>query len=190
MTVISQDENVQPIRTKEGISEFIEAIEITSPRTAKRNVLLFKLGISTGLRIGDIVKLRIDDVKGRSSFIIYEGKTKKARTVHIGAIMPEIADYVEGLPEGTVYLFGSRKGGHITPTQAYRVLDKAADALGWDYIGTHTMRKTFGYHYYQQYKDIVTLSEIFNHASQQVTRRYIGIREEEIGDTLRTFRLF
>ena len=182
--------NVQPLRTKNEITEMIEALSM-SPHTADRNVLLFKIGISTGLRIGDIVKLRISDVKGKSNFKIREGKTKKERTVHLNAIMADIADYTGGLDSDDGYLFGSRKGdSHITTTQAYRILTSSAYLLGRSDIGTHTMRKTFGYHYYKNTHDILTLMNIFNHSDQSTTKRYIGITEEEVADTLKNFRLF
>lgn len=180
-------ENVQPLRTSEEIKEMREALAMSTQ--ADRNLLLFNIGINTGLRIGDIVKLRIEDVRGRSSFVIREGKTKKPRTVYLTAIMADIADYLADKPsEG--WLFPSRKGdGHITTTQAYRILTKAADLIGRDDIGSHSMRKTFGYHYYQRTKDVATLMEIFNHADQATTKRYIGIRDDEIKDSLRDFRL-
>ncbi|QMT16237.1 tyrosine-type recombinase/integrase [Planococcus maritimus] len=182
--------NVQPLRTIKEITDMIEALSM-SPYTACRNVLLFKIGISTGLRIGDIVKLRISDVKGKSNFKIREGKTKKERTVHLNAIMADIADYTEGLESSQDYLFASRKGeNHITTTQAYRVLTNAAALLGRYDVGTHTMRKTFGYHYYKRTRDILTLMNIFNHSDQSTTKRYIGITEEEVADTLKNFRLF
>lgn len=182
-------ENVQPIRTTEDIVKFIEALQLASPKTAERNVLLFKLGVSTGLRIGDLVKLRVEDVKGRSSLRIQEGKTKKIREVYLDDVMPVIADYLSD-QSSIGYLFASAKGGHITTTQAYRVLNKAAELLGWEFIGTHTLRKTFGYFYYKKTKDLVTLSEILNHSSQQITRRYIGIREEDIRESVRGLGLF
>lgn len=167
----------------------IDALGI-APKTAPRNVLLFKIGISTGLRISDIVSLRVSDVKGKSSFKIREGKTKKERTVHLNAIMAEIADYTYDMDDND-YLFASRKGdSHITTTQAYRILTKAGELIGRDDIGTHTMRKTFGYHYYKRTHDIVTLMNIFNHADQSTTKRYIGITDEEVADTLKDFRLF
>ena len=182
--------NVQPLRTTKEITDMIDAISM-SPNTSSRNILLFKIGISTGLRIGDIVKLRISDVKGKSSFKIREGKTNKERTVHLNAIMADIADYIEGLDIDNGYLFASRKGNsHITTTQAYRILTSSAYLLGRSDIGTHTMRKTFGYHYYKQTHDILTLMNIFNHSDQSTTKRYIGITEEEVADTLKNFRLF
>lgn len=47
-------------------------------------------------------------------------------------------------------------------------------------IGTHTMRKTFGYHYYKRIKDIATLQQIFNHSVPSITKRYIGITQDEL----------
>lgn len=104
--------------------------------------------------------------------------------------MADIADYTEGMnDEG--YLFSSRKGySHITTTQAYRVLVQAGDLLGRQDIGTHTMRKTFGYHYYKRTHDVVTLMNIFNHSDQSITKRYIGITDEEVANSLKDFRLF
>lgn len=181
--------NVQPLRTTKEITDMIEALGM-APKTAARNVLLFKIGISTGLRISDIVKLKVSDVRGKSSFKIREGKTKKERTVHLNAIMAEIADYTTDMND-SAYLFASRKGdSHITTTQAYRILTGAADMIGRTDIGTHTMRKTFGYHYYKRTHDVVTLMNIFNHADQSTTKRYIGITDEEVADTLKDFRLF
>ena len=51
------------------------------------------------------------------------------------------------------------------------------------------MRKTFGYHHYKRYKDVAILQEIFNHSAPSITKRYIGIRQDEINDTLNDFRL-
>ena len=181
--------DVQPLTTEKEIKEMIKALEM-GKQNANRNVLLFKIGISTGLRVGDIVKLKVSDVKGKSNFKIREGKTKKERTVHLNAIMADIADYTEGMSEEG-YLFPSRKGdSHITTTQAYRVLVQAGELVGRQDIGTHSMRKTFGYHYFKRTKDVVTLMNIFNHSDQSITKRYIGITEEEVADSLKDFRLF
>lgn len=182
-------ENVQPLRTASEISEMREAIAM-SPTQSERNVLLFNIGINTGLRIGDIVQLRIEDVRGRTNFRILEGKTKKPRTVDISMLMVEIADYLEDKDAATGWLFPSRRGdSHISTTQAYRILTAAADILGRDDIGTHSMRKTFGYHAYKMSRDVAMLMEIFNHSDQATTKRYIGIRDEEIAHSLQGFKL-
>ena len=181
--------DVQPLRDKKEISDMIEALGMSN--NGKRDQLLFKLGISTGLRCGDLVSLTVEQVKGKSSFKIREGKTKKERTVYLNTVMAEIADYIETLPNDTVYLFPSRKGDkHITTTQAYRIIAKGGDMIGNHSIGTHTMRKTFGYTYYQATKDVATLMDIFNHSSQSITLRYIGITEEQVENSIKSISFF
>ena len=186
-------ENVQPLRTDEEINNMILALRRGNgaypkrPEIAERDVLLFLIGINTGLRVSDIIKLKVEDVS-KDHFIIREGKTKKQREINVSMLRKEIDDYIQGKPKEE-YLFKSQKGGHITTTQVYRILAGAGEYAGYDYIGTHTMRKTFGYHHYKQYKDVAILQEIFNHESPSVTRRYIGIRQDEINESLKSFRL-
>jgi len=187
--------NVQPLRTAEDIQEMKLAIKRGNKGTPKRkeladrDVLIFLLGINSGLRVGDLVTLKVGDVKGKDHFFILEGKTEKKRKVSIGMIQKELTDFTENRKPHE-YLFQSQKGnGPITTTQVYRILDDAADFLGRDDVGTHTMRKTFGYHHYKQFKDVAILQEIFNHSAPSITKRYIGIRQDEIDDTLSDFRL-
>ena len=181
--------DVQPLKSKQEVNELIEALGMST--NGLRDQLLFKLGISTGLRCGDLVALTVEQVKGKSSFKIREGKTKKERTVYLNSLMADIADYIDTLPIGTVYLFPSRKGdSHVSTTQAYRIIAKAGEMIGNSSIGTHTMRKTFGYTYYQATKDVATLMEIFNHSSQKITLRYIGITEESIENSIKSISFF
>lgn len=70
----------------------------------------------------------------------------------------------------------------IQRVQAYRILNKSAEAIGLKNIGTHSLRKTFGYHYYQRTHDISLLMELFNHSSRSVTLRYIGIHQDVINE--------
>lgn len=187
--------NVQPLRTVEEIEEMIFAIRRGNkgtpkrPELAERDVLIFLIGINTGLRVNDIVKLKVGDVRGRDTFLIREGKTRKAREINIGMLRDEIDHFIKDKHDDD-YLFKSQRGtNHITTTQVYRILASAGDFIGRDDIGTHTMRKTFGYHHYKQFKDVAILQEIFNHDAPSITRRYIGIRQDEIDETLNNFRL-
>ena len=87
------------------------------------------------------------------------------------------------------WLFPSRKGDKpITKIQAYRQLQKAGLA-GVESIGTHTMRKTFGYWFYKQTHDVAMLQEILNHSTPKITLTYIGINKEEKDNVLDTFSL-
>jgi integrase len=178
--------NVQPLRTQEEIDDLKWSLErYCSPR----DLFLFVFGINTGLRVSDLLPLRVSDVRDRTHIVIIEKKTGKKKRFPILALQQEIMRYTAGM-RADEYLFASRKGNDpITTTQAYRALVKAADMIDRNDIGTHTMRKTFGYHYYKRTKDIVTLMEIFNHSAPSITKRYIGITQDEIDQSLRDFLL-
>lgn len=139
-----------------------------------RNKMLFILGINTGLRISDILKLKVLDVKN-INFKIIETKTNKETILNLTNISNEINTYIKNLNDDD-YLFASRKGFNksITRVQAWQILHD----IGIKYklnLGTHSMRKTFGYHYYFKTKDIATLQKLFNHANSKETLRYIGL---------------
>ena len=56
-------------------------------------------------------------------------------------------------------------------------------------MGTHTLRKTFGYHYYKKFKDIAMLQKIFNHSNPALTLNYIGIEQDKIDESYKNFIL-
>ncbi|MCU5397703.1 tyrosine-type recombinase/integrase [Bacillus toyonensis] len=117
-----------------------------------------------------------------------EGTTKKERMINITSIFDEVYPYAQTLDN--TWLFPSRKGDKpISKIQAYRQLQKTGDFAGVESLGTHTMRKTFGYWFYKQTKDIAMLQEILNHSTPQITLRYIGINKEEKDNVLDTFRI-
>ena len=76
-------------------------------------------------------------------------------------------------------------------SQVYRMLNEACKAVGVreKHIGTYTMRKTFGYHHYKQFKDVALIQQIFNHSSPKITLRYLGINQDEINQSYQRFEL-
>ncbi|PHB47014.1 site-specific integrase [Bacillus toyonensis] len=163
---------VQPIRDPEQIQQIKEYLKGTN----ERNYILFVVGINTGLRISDILRLKIGDLKG-SHVSMREMKTGKQKRIQItAALRRELKWYIEEM-EGHEYLIKSRQGKNrpIGRSMAYKILSTTAVEFGLDEIGTHTLRKTFGYHMYMQTKNIALLMEIFNHSSERVTLRYIGV---------------
>lgn len=180
-------EFVQPIRD-------VKKIDAMKRILKGRDHLLFVLGINSGLRISDILKMRVRDVidengKPRSFYELREQKTGKAKRFPFGKnVQKAISDYLNGY-DGDMnrYLFVSRKGENqpITRQHAWLVINEAAKAVGIkDKIGTHTLRKTFGYHAYKAGTDITLLQSIFNHASPSTTLRYIGITQDDIDNVV------
>lgn len=187
-----KEKNVQPLRTSKEVEDMKWAL---GRYCSDRDRFMFSFGINLGLRVSDIVPLKVKDVLSKTHIAIRERKTrntKRGRKTNYYTIPPkfreDIEDYTRKMnPED--YLFPSKKGGHISTTQAYRSLQKAAEVLGREDIGTHTMRKTFGYFYYRRTKDLSFLQEIFNHSAPSITKRYIGITREEIDNSLQDFYL-
>ncbi|WP_188376848.1 tyrosine-type recombinase/integrase [Halobacillus andaensis] len=154
-----------------------------------RDYILFLIGINTGLRVGDMLKLKVKDVMKKKVVKVKEGKTNKFREINLTNIYPEIQSYLD--VNSSEWLFPSRKGDKpISTTQAYRQLKKAGEMADIpEGIGTHTMRKTFGYWYYKRTHDIFILQAILNHSNIAVTKKYIGITQEEMNDSLIDFVL-
>lgn len=177
---------VQPIRDKEIIQEIKEFYK----KQNERNYILFLLGINTGLRISDILRLRVRDVEGWN-IVIREKKTKKIKDVKMPSELKRaIRNYTEGKPKNE-YLIKSRNGKNkpITRAMAYVILNQAAQEFGLERIGTHSLRKTYGYHHYQQFRDVAVLQQMLNHTEQKETLRYIGIEQDTLNDYQRKFKI-
>ncbi|MDM5209222.1 tyrosine-type recombinase/integrase [Cytobacillus kochii] len=177
--------DVQPIRSLEKLNDMKWSLK---RHCSERDYILFLLGINTGLRVSDILSLKVKDIKGKMKVIVKEGKTKKPRTIQINNVFNELAAYIDTV--NSEWLFPSRKGDKaISKIQAYRQLNKAAAMVDIESVGTHTMRKTFGYWFYKQTKDVAKLQMILNHSHPSITLKYIGIIDEEIEEDLNNFVL-
>ncbi|HDT6579026.1 TPA: site-specific integrase [Bacillus cereus] len=177
---------VQPIRDPEQIQQIKEYLKEKN----ERNYILFVMGINTGLRISDILKLKVGDVQG-SHISLREMKTGKQKRIQItSSLKRELKWFNEGR-EVEEYLLKSRKGKNrpIGRSMAYKILKSTAAEFGLDEIGTHTLRKTYGYHMYMQTKNIALLMEIFNHSSEKVTLRYIGVNQDAMDKAMTRFKI-
>lgn len=175
-------EYVQPIRDKKALETMKKILRSSN----QRDYCLFVLGINSGLRISDLLTLKVSDVyangKIKDRIVIREKKTNKLKDFPLGETSKKaLKEYVVTLKPGQA-LFASRKGYKpITRQQAYRILNDAAKAIGIkEKIGTHSLRKTFGYHAFQAGVDITRIQKMLNHSSPSVTLAYIGITQDEL----------
>lgn len=167
---------VQPIREKTKIEEMKQELK----KNGTRDYLLFIFGINVGLRISDIIKLKVKDVMDynrqmKTHIEIKENKTRKIKRFKLNtAVAQELYQYINNM-DFEEYIFKSRNGENkpITRIRAYVILNEAGKKCGIEEIGTHTLRKTFGYHHYKQFNDVALLQTIFNHSSPSITLRYI-----------------
>ena len=169
----------------------IEAMKKVLRADSQRNYLLFTLGINVGLRISDLLTLTWGDVLGEKhkplQYIMFkEQKTGKERRIYLNESARKAIQETYNLTSDVQLgdcLFPSRKGINqpISRIQAWQILSDAAHAVGIDgNIGTHSLRKTFGYHAYSQGTDITLLQQLFGHSAPSITLRYIGITQQDI----------
>lgn len=134
--------------------------------------------IYTGLRYSDLIKLTYNDLT-IEHIDIKETKTKKHKRLHIHPVLKNII--MKHADKG--YLFLSNKNAFLTSQYISRRLKSIFDNEKLN-ISTHSLRKSFGRHFYnvngQNDNALTYLSEIFNHSSILVTKKYLGIRSEEI----------
>lgn len=191
-------EFVQPIRDKRQL-EAIKRILKGNPGTGLRDHCLFVLGINSGLRVSDLLSLTVGDVvdvkgKVRDRITLREQKTGKAKNFPISQTAAKaIKDYLairEGAGQATPLFLSRKEKGHLQRAQAYKIISDAARAVGiQEAIGTHTLRKTFGYWAYREGKDLTLIQKLLNHASPAVTLAYIGITQDQLDDVYLSLNL-
>ncbi len=174
---------VEPIRDKVKIKQMYQYLNGKDSKYA----LLFKFGLNTGLRISDILPLKVKDILNnngefREYLVLREKKTGKEKKIKLNAALRKtVLTYMksENLSSES-YLFSSVKGNHIGRVQSYRVLKDAATLVGIENFGTHSLRKTWGYWTYKISRyNVGLIMDTFNHSSQNITLRYIGVNQDQ-----------
>jgi integrase len=177
---------VQPIRSQETINQ----IKAYFMQDSYRNYMMFVFGINTGLRIQDILNFKVKDVSGEQ-IVMTEMKTGKRKIIQLNPpLQREIKKYTANMNPDD-YLFPSRQGKNkpLKRDMAYKIMRKAADEFDLVDIGTHTLRKTFGYHMYQKTKDITMVQRLLNHSDKSITMRYIGMDQDMMNSAMNRFSL-
>ena len=190
---IPKAEAVEPLKNVKDIKKVKQYL---IGKVSKRDYMLFVVGINVGLRVGDLLELKIkdimyDDNNFKDNICIDEEKTGKVRTFKLNSSAREaIQLYLDSLKsyEVTDYLFQSRKGNEsLRVDSTHKIIKSTMRELGIKgNYGTHTLRKTWAYHTYINNSANVMilpmLQKILNHSSQAITLRYIGIEQEEINN--------
>lgn len=176
-------EFVDPIREIKQI----DAMKGILLQHSQRDLLFFVLGINTGIKINELLFLKVEDVwdgtKMKEFLLINneQGEEKQAYYLN-NRVKVVLHTYLgQGEFEHDDYLFKSKKNNQpITRQQAYRIIHNAAVEAGvTGNIGTHTLRKTFGYHALQKGIAISIIMSIYHHQSPAETLRYLGIEKYE-----------
>ena len=204
-------------KTKQEITDMIsvfdkhieKATDKNKRQIATRNKLLFVLGINIGIRASDLRALRWsfffeqkdNTLSFRDCYSIQPIKQRKqhkyVKLYFNDTVKKIITDYLNEYPFNNIddFVFPSRKGEDAIETGSmWRIIKSAANEAGINQnIGSHSLRKTFGYWVWHESSDktkaLVILQQIFNHSSTQTTAKYIGITDDEFQKTYQSIAL-
>lgn len=157
---------------------------------------IWVFGINVALRISDIVPIKYTDIQNTPDGWIaelVEQKTKKRRIVNLNKRAMHIIEERRKLYPDDIYLFQP----HATNTQTPKPICRKTVASAFKDIGTivdqrlgtHSMRKTRGYHLYKKTNDLALVQKVLNHSSSAQTLRYIGINPEDVASSYHSLEL-
>lgn len=183
-------EPAKPIKEREKVLDIQDYLKDKN----ERDFILFVLGISTGYRAGDLVRLKIRDIKralDKGYFEILEGKKVNSKNIRKENIKPRIVKVIANLEMLLIkyirnkkdyeYMFQSRKGSnqHIKVSHVSRILKEAGSKFGLKHISAHSMRKTYAHKIFVESGYNITLvKEMLGHTTEQETKRYLGLDRE------------
>lgn len=180
-----------PLKTKRDVLNIQDYLKYKS----KRNYTIFVLGITTGYRAGDLVKLQVRDIKEAikyKEFEIEEGKkfnnkrvSEKNRKARKAELFPAteniLKEYIKDMKDYE-YVFKSRKGENkpIGVQAISNALKEAGEYFGLYNISAHSMRKTYAYQaWLDSDKDTLSIKELLGHSSTEETKLYLGLDKEQ-----------
>jgi integrase len=192
---------VEPIRSTKKIAQIKNLLR---GQDRYRDLLLFVVGINTALRISDLLPLKIghfidENGKTKQRFWIRERKRGKRHEVVINdSIRGALGEYLQSYPgivadlERFVF-FSTQHPTHAEPIkrgQAWKFISSICRDVGLTgNYGTHTLRKTWGYHARMQGVDLALIMHKLNHSSLAYTKRYLGITDDELEAVARRLNL-
>lgn len=181
----------QPLRKKEDIQKMKDYFY---KRQEWRNYALVIVGLNTALRINDILHIKWNEVYNKKKECFYshihliEQKTKKETFIVLNhAVIEALTIYKDSLKHfcDEDYIFCNSRSGNqpLSRVQAFRIIKENAkkNDLG-EHISCHSLRKTFGYQAWKNGAEPALLMNIYNHSSYEITKRYLGIDQDDKDD--------
>jgi len=189
---------VEPIRDRRKISQIKNLLR---GKKQYRNLLLFVVGINSALRISDLLQLKIGHFINKSGkiknrFSIREQKRGKRHEIIINnSIREALVEYLNYYPQiigdpGNYLFFNPKTKYQLKRGQAWKFVSNICKDVGLQgNYGTHSLRKTWGYHARMNGVDLALIMYKLNHNSIAYTKRYLGITDDELEDVVKRLNL-
>lgn len=182
---------VSSIRDKQKVQRLKEEAQ----KMGDMPYLYILLGLNTGLRSSDLIALTVGDFRDRGFIVRREKKTGKETEIrlHPAVVTDVIRMTADRRCDELIFQSAHPWAEPNTPISratAYRWVNEACKRAGiTEPVGTHTLRKTYGYWFYIKYRDVVALMTHFNHTSEAITLRYIGYTQDKLNRQTEEFVL-
>jgi integrase len=172
-------------------NDFISIITRLEKDENYKFCLLISIGVFTGLRISDLLSLTYSDLLSNETFTLREMKTKKQRSIKVNKDLKEIVTRIVSKSNITnlnqlifINKYGTKSIDKSYVNVKLKELVKKYRLKLDGNVSTHTFRKTLGRRVMEvnnySNESLVLLMELFGHSSMNITKRYLGIREQEI----------
>ena len=161
-----------------------------------RDSMLISVGCMLGLRVSDFVRLRWSDLMGTETLVLQEQKTGKTRKLRINNALRQQVHYCYKkmyIEDASSYIFksyqcyGQKPISRIRVHQILKEIQSSYNIRSAKVFSSHSLRKTFGRRVWineckqgRGDQALELLKELFGHESVQITKRYLGIRQEEL----------
>ena len=174
----------EPIRNKEQLKNLADYF---LKQGKLRNYTLLIMGIYTTVRISDLLNIKWSDVynqekrRFRQHLVLTEHKTGKNKSIALNEQV--IKALLLCLPlRKSEYIFDNGRGNPLSRVQAWRIMHEAMSEVGIDEtVACHGLRKTWGYHAWtSQAVSPVVIMDIYNHSNYEVTKRYLGVEQDDL----------
>ena len=189
MTLIESpklDKKLPKVLNAIEIEDILNIPDITTP-IGKRDSVILELIYSTGVRVSELVNIKISDIDFGSKKIIINGKGNKERIVLFGHVLEDkINLYLndgrkELVKDINDYLILNKNGNKITPRGIELIIDKILKAGHINFkISPHTLRHTFATHMLNNGADLKTVQELLGHESLSTTQIYTHVSNERL----------
>ena len=174
---------VHAVKSLDAIKLIAHLLEV---RCSKQMSDVWAVGLNLALRISDLLSVKFSDIEN-DRLVLRESKTGKIASIVLNNKALEVIERIRTEYPDHVYLFQSYRNRQSINKAARplsrRSVAKAFAIIGEEMkiaLGTHSMRKTRGYHLYQNTKDIARVMKMLRHSSEGVTLRYIGITQDDV----------
>ena len=174
---------VQAVKSLDTVKLISHLLERTY---SKQMSDVWNIGLNLALRISDLLSIKFDDINNER-LVVHESKTGKLANIKLNQKAIDTIKAIQAEHPAHIFLFQSYRNQQAKNAEpkplSRRAVTKAFSMIGEEVkiaLGTHSMRKTRGYHLYQNTKDIARVMKMLRHGSEAVTLRYIGITQDDV----------